>query len=126
MEQLPGKRESPALGPLVQAVGDNAVAFAILPGLEGHGKILGDALRRRRVAVALAKLSLVTCRQGDEGDVKAPLARQPLVLQTVGICPEYRPTPTENPSHLGIPPEIGLDAGLLRGIACTSKSPSKV
>ena len=45
------------------------------------------------------------------GRIVLLLTSQPFVSQTVGTCHEYRPTLTENSSHLGIPPNflfIGL------------------
>ena len=57
MKQIPGQGKSPALRAFVQAVGDDAVALALPPGLQGHAKILGHALGRRGIAVTLAKLA---------------------------------------------------------------------
>ena len=56
-EQRTGQGERRALGPLVQAVGDDAVALAVPPGLQGHTKLLGDPLGRGRVAVTQAELA---------------------------------------------------------------------
>jgi hypothetical protein len=61
-KQLLGKRKGLTLWLLIQAIGDNAVAFAILPGLQRNAELLGDALWCRWVAVAQAKLVFIAYR----------------------------------------------------------------
>jgi len=64
-KQLLSKRKGLTLWLLIQAIGDNAVPFAILPGLQRNAELLSDALGCRQVGVAQAKLVFIAYRVPD-------------------------------------------------------------
>src|ERR1035438_7842565 len=67
--------EYPAAGLLVEAVGNNAVALALAPGLQTELEPLSNALRAGRVSVAQPKLGRVSRRHDDERHVEAVFGR---------------------------------------------------
>src|ERR1035437_3822642 len=74
-KRVAGEVEYPAAGLLVEAVGNDAIAFALAPGLQTELEPLSDALRAGRVSVAQPKLGGVTRRHDDERHVEAVFGR---------------------------------------------------
>src|ERR1017187_6136623 len=74
-EQVADQVEDPAVGLLVEAVGDHAIALAFTPGLQTELEPLCDALRAGRVSVPQPEFANVSSRHHAERHVEAAFGR---------------------------------------------------